>query len=199
MGEIQSEEGSIWPSPTVWGVVAFLALALFGLLLFIASAWAAGFSALLFFLMAMILLTDLRAFIVPDVLSLPAIPLGILANAMLAPAETVAAVVTESLAGAVIGAGVLYLLRAVYFRLRNIEGLGLGDVKLAAVAGAWLGPGALAPACLLAALAAFICLGVMAVLKGRNLLHARMPVPFGSFMAAAIVLVWIGQILGLMH
>lgn len=199
MGDVQPKEELIWPRPAAWGVVACLALALFGLLLFIVPAWTAGFSTLLFFLMAMIVLTDLRAFIVPDVLSLPAIPLGILANAMLAPAETMGVAVTESLAGAVIGAGVLYLLRAGYFRLRNIEGLGLGDVKLAAVAGAWLGPSALAPACLLAALAAFICLGVIAVLKGRNLLHARMPVPFGSFMAAAIVLVWIGQILGLMH
>ncbi len=170
-------------------MLAGVTLALFGALLTIIPGWSAGFSALLFFLMAMIVLTDLRAFIVPDVLSLPAIPLGFLATAVLATAETWAQTMMDSLAGAVIGAGVLYLLRAAYFRLRNIEGTGLGDVKLAAVAGAWLGPGALAPACLLAALAAFICLGVIAALKGRNLLHARLAVPFGSFMAPAIFLV----------
>ena len=35
-------------------------------------------------------------------------------------------------------------------RLRGVEGLGLGDVKLATVAGGWLGPTLLAPACLAA-------------------------------------------------
>lgn len=66
---------SPWPRLVTCGVLAGVTLALFGALLTIIPGWSAGFSALLFFLMAMIVLTDLRAFIVPDVLSLPAIPL----------------------------------------------------------------------------------------------------------------------------
>ena len=36
--------------------------------------------------------------------------------------------VTEALAGALLGAGVLFLVAEVYLRVRKIEGLGMGDV-----------------------------------------------------------------------
>jgi len=178
--------------------VAVLASGVLAALLPAVPALAAMFSAALFFLMAMIVLTDLRCFTVPDVLSLPAIPLGLLANALLAPDGIGTEAVVDGLSGAVIGASVLFLLRAAYFRLRGIEGLGLGDVKLAGVAGAWLGPAALAPVCLLAALAAFICLGIMAAFRSKDGIHARLPVPFGGFIAPSIFVIWMGDLLGIL-
>ncbi len=46
----------------------------------------------------------------------------------------------NALLGAVIGAGILYLIGWMYLKLRNVEGMGLGDVKLMAMTGAFLGP-----------------------------------------------------------
>jgi leader peptidase (prepilin peptidase) / N-methyltransferase len=46
----------------------------------------------------------------------------------------------NSLLGAAIGSGVLYGIGWGYLKLRKVEGMGLGDVKLMAMAGAFLGP-----------------------------------------------------------
>jgi leader peptidase (prepilin peptidase)/N-methyltransferase len=155
------------------------------------AALATGVLALL---MALITLTDLRHFIIPDVLSLPAVPLGVLANIAVFHADDWAAGLGESVIGAVLAAGTFYLLRAGYFRLRGAEGLGLGDVKLAAVAGAWLGPPLLAPACFVAALGGLVAVLVMAILPGRKI-SATDHIPFGSFIAPAILLFWVWRVI----
>jgi leader peptidase (prepilin peptidase)/N-methyltransferase len=46
----------------------------------------------------------------------------------------------NSLMGAAIGSGVLYAIARIYLKVRKVEGMGLGDVKLMAMAGAFLGP-----------------------------------------------------------
>jgi leader peptidase (prepilin peptidase)/N-methyltransferase len=154
---------------------------------------AALFSAYLFFTMALITLTDLRHFIVPDVLSLPAIPVGLLANALIPHGGGWQAGLVDGITGALIGGGVFLGLRLIYSRLRGAEGLGLGDVKLAAVAGAWLGPSPLPSACLAAALAA---IAAVLLRRGKHGLHAKLHVPFGSFIAPTIFVFWLGQLLG---
>jgi leader peptidase (prepilin peptidase)/N-methyltransferase len=195
MREAQSEDESIWPSGAMLAGVAALSLALSAGLLPVVSAWEAAFSGYLFFTMALITWIDRRHFIIPDMLSLPAIAIGLLASAIIAPYGDWSGAVTEGLAGAVIGGGTLLLVRATYFRLRGIEGLGLGDVKLAAAAGAWLGPAALAPACLVAALAGILGMLLQAAVSGREALTARSPVPFGSFIAPVIFAFWMIRIL----
>jgi leader peptidase (prepilin peptidase) / N-methyltransferase len=195
MRETQSEDESIWPRGAMLAGVAALSLALSAGLLPVVSAWEAAFSGYLFCTMALITWIDRRHFIVPDVLSLPAVAIGLLASTIIAPAGNWYSGMTEGLAGAVIGGGTLFLLRAAYFRLRGIEGLGLGDVKLAAAAGAWLGPAALAPACLVAALAGLLSVMVQAAVGGREALNARSPVPFGSFIAPVIFAFWMIRIL----
>ncbi len=42
--------------------------------------------------------------------------------------------------GAMVGAGFIYASGALYLRWRGVEGMGLGDVKLMAMVGAFLGP-----------------------------------------------------------
>lgn len=155
---------------------------------------AAVATGLLALIMALITLADIRHFIIPDVLSLPAIPLGVIANVLVFHAGDWGSGFSESLLGAIIGAGTFYLLRALYFRLRGAEGLGLGDVKLAAVAGAWLGPAPLASACLVAALAGLVAVLAMAVIPGRRL-AATDHIPFGSFIAPTILLFWVWRII----
>ncbi|WP_161957360.1 prepilin peptidase [Aestuariivirga litoralis] len=151
-------------------------------------------TGLLALLMALITLIDFRHFIIPDVLSLPAVPLGIIANIVVFHPDDWMAGFSESVLGAVLAGGAFFLLRALWFRLRGIEGLGLGDVKLAAVAGAWLGPEMLPAACLAAALGGLAAAVVLLVLPGRQV---RMSdhMPFGSFMAPVILLFWAWRVL----
>jgi len=66
--------------------------------------------------------------------------------------------------------------------------LGLGDAKLAAMGGAWLGPLGLAVSMMLAVLGGAV-VGSAARLSGR--LGPREPFPFGPFIAAGIWLVWL--------
>ena len=174
--------------------VGLLSVALCAGLLALLPPAAAAFTACLFFAMALITLADFRHFIIPDMLSMPAIPLGLAANAVVLKEGDWLLGVSDGLTGAVLGGGAFLLLRSLYFRLRGVEGLGLGDVKLAGVAGAWLGPAALAPACLVAALAA---LAAALLLSGRRKLHARLHIPFGSFIAPTIFLFWLTALAGM--
>ena len=155
-----------------------------------AAALATGVLALL---MALITLTDLRHYIIPNIFSYPAVPAGILANIVVFHPDDWMAGLNESLIGAVLGAGTFYLLRAAWFRMRGIEGLGLGDVKLAAVAGAWLGPALLAPACLASALAGLLAAFGMMLIPGRRV-SLNDQIPFGSFIAPVILLCWVWRL-----
>ncbi len=72
--------------------------------------------------------------------------------------------------------------------MRGFEGLGLGDVKLAGVAGIWIGPQLLAPLALVAAPAALVAVAGYAALLGGTKIHLKMQTAFGSFIAPAIFL-----------
>jgi leader peptidase (prepilin peptidase) / N-methyltransferase len=136
----------------------------------IAAALAAVLGALVLF--------DLRRGRLPDWLTLPLAAAGLLhawrEGALLASAIGCAA-------GFVLFAG----LGLAYRRARGRAGLGGGDVKLAAAAGAWVGWQGLPGVVLLAAGAAL----ALAVVRGRA--EATEPVPFGAYLAPAILLVWL--------
>ncbi len=116
----------------------------------------------------------------PDVLSLPLILGGLAEAALLEP---------DMLTGRVAGAAFAYagmrLLAWSYRRLRGREGLGHGDAKLLAAAGAWVG-GMLLPDVLLGAALAGLA---WALRHGRPDPSER--VPFGPFIAASLWLVWL--------
>ena len=102
-------------------------------LLFVLPPSAAVATAYLAFTLGLITLSDARHFIIPDVLSLPAIPAGMVASVLVLHGGDWQSGLRESLFGIIAGGGTFYLLRWLYFRWRGVEGLGLGDVKLAAV------------------------------------------------------------------
>lgn len=85
-------------------------------------------------LLAAIVVTDLRTYRVPDRLSLPLIALGLIWAAAAGRAPW-----SAHLLGALLGYATFAAVGALHFRLRAEEGLGLGDAKLFAAAGAWLG------------------------------------------------------------
>ena len=77
---------------------------------------------------------DRRDLVLPDEFTLPLIPAGIAVAYFIAPGLP-----AQHLIGAVAGFAVFVLVRWAYRRLRGREGLGLGDAKLLAAAGAWVG------------------------------------------------------------
>lgn len=127
---------------------------------------------------------DLRTWLLPDVLTLPLLLLGLLICLAFDPEDLV-----DRAAAAALG----YLaLRAVawgYRRLRGREGLGQGDAKLFAVAGAWLGLTALPQVILLAAATALLAVAVLGLSGTR--LRAHTALPFGPFLGLAIWLIWL--------
>ncbi|TMJ64728.1 MAG: prepilin peptidase, partial [Alphaproteobacteria bacterium] len=167
--------------PAALGIAAF-SFATFSLELAVVSC-------LLGWTMLAIAVIDARRFIIPDILSLPAIPAGLLASGRLLEPSTSDLVRIDHAIGMLAGGLGLWLVRALYFRIRQREGLGLGDVKLAAAGGAWIGWQSLSDAILLAAAMALSLIIVLAVMRGKEL-SAAAKVPFGCFLAPSIWLVW---------
>jgi leader peptidase (prepilin peptidase) / N-methyltransferase len=127
---------------------------------------------------------DIRCWLLPDVLTLPLVAAGLGAAAIFDP---------EQLADRILGAAFGYLsllaVAVLYRVLRGREGLGRGDAKLLAAAGAWVGAGALPQLILLAALSA---LGAAACLRLSGVrLGAHSALPFGPFLALATWLLWL--------
>jgi leader peptidase (prepilin peptidase)/N-methyltransferase len=146
------------------------------------------FGAGLALIMIAIAAIDARFFIIPNELSASAFALALVNAAVLAP-DMWGAVVLALLRAAVLGL-LFYGLRALYRRVRGREGLGLGDVKLAAVAGAWLDWMTIPIAIQTAALAAISVFAVRYYTGGRTF-DAAAKFPFGLFLAPSIWLAWL--------
>ncbi len=131
---------------------------------------------------------DARIFIIPDELSIAGLILG-LAYTGLADQSALEAVTVAVLRGFVV-ALIFLLVRAAYHWLRGRQGIGLGDVKLAAVAGVWLDWPMIPIAVQIAAVTA---LGVYLTrqLAGGRSIRPTSRLPFGLFFAPAIWLGWI--------
>jgi leader peptidase (prepilin peptidase) / N-methyltransferase len=177
--------------PELWGasivVPAALAIVAFSIAVFPMKV--AFVSCLLGWTMLAIAVVDARRFIIPDVMSLPAIPAGLLASGRLLEPSVAEIVRIDHVIGMLAGGLGLWLVRAAYFRVRGREGLGLGDVKLAAAGGAWIGWQSLSDAILLAAALALSLAIALALVRGKQL-SAAAKIPFGCFLAPSIWLVW---------
>jgi leader peptidase (prepilin peptidase)/N-methyltransferase len=126
---------------------------------------------------------DARVYLLPDILTLPLIPAGI------AVAWWLDASPIDHLVGGLVGFVGFAGIAALYRRLRQRDGLGLGDAKLLAAAGSWLGWQALPSVVLIGAVMGLIVGTAMAVRRGTT--GTDMPVPFGPALAGAFWLVWL--------
>ena len=127
---------------------------------------------------------DVRSWRLPDILTLPLIVLGLATAWLFAPDELI-----DRVAGSVAGYGCLWLVAYSYRWLRGREGLGLGDAKLLAAAGAWVGASGLPSVVAGAALAALVMAGGL-MLTGVRFKRTS-ALPFGPFLALATWLVWL--------
>jgi leader peptidase (prepilin peptidase) / N-methyltransferase len=142
-------------------------------------------------LMIAIAAVDARRFIIPDELTVVALALGLVHAAIGRPDGIGGALAIAALRGGIMAAA-FFGLWALYRHLRGREGIGLGDVKLAGVAGAWLDWQTIPVAVEIAALAALAVCLVRWLAFGRTI-SATTRLPFGLFLAPAIWIAWLGE------
>ncbi len=121
---------------------------------------------------------DLEHQILPNVITLPGIIVGLLFSLVAPPG------ITAALIGAVLGGGILYAIAAGYYLWRREEGMGMGDVKMLAMLGAFLGWRAVLVTLIVASFTgALVGLGMMALQRGGM----KYALPFGTFLALGAV------------
>lgn len=165
------------PIPLQYFIVELLTPVLL-LVLFIHFGLSWSFIVSAFFISALIVITfiDLELHIIPDVISLPGIPVCFVCSFIVPWTNPV-----QSLIGILVGGGILYVFAAGYHLLTKKEGMGGGDIKLLAMIGAFLGwQGALLTLILAACTGSLI--GILLIIaKGKDFKYA---IPFGPFLAA---------------
>jgi leader peptidase (prepilin peptidase)/N-methyltransferase len=121
---------------------------------------------------------DAEHLVLPDLITLPLILAGLAVTWWLAPAG-----LSSHAAAAALGYLSFTLLNAVYHAWRGHDGLGQGDAKLLAAAGAWLGAGLLANEVLLAGLLGLAAVGLLRLTGKTTARTAKLP--FGPALALA--------------
>jgi leader peptidase (prepilin peptidase)/N-methyltransferase len=117
---------------------------------------------------------DLEHHLLPNVITLPGIAAGFLFSLFTAPGWM------ASLIGILTGGGVLWLVAETYYRVRHEEGLGMGDVKMLAMVGAFLGWQLTLMTLMMASLSGTVIgLGLIVTKRGGM----KYALPFGTFLA----------------
>ena len=151
--------------------------------------------------MIVLILIDLDHRILPDAITLNGIWIGVLVSVYLAlPGELPARLfgligveaahprilaLTGSLAGIAFGGGLLWAVREAFFKIRGVEGMGLGDVKMMAMVGAFLGLPLTLLTILLGSVAGSIAGIAFMRLSGKS---RGYELPFGSFLGVGAVI-----------
>jgi leader peptidase (prepilin peptidase)/N-methyltransferase len=154
-------------------------------LLFAAAYWYYGPSILLvsrlLFVCALIVLfaIDLEEGILPNVITLPGIVIGLLFSLVTEPGWL------SALVGLLLGGGILWAIAEAYRRVRHEDGMGMGDVKMLAMVGAFLGWQLTLLTLMLASFAGSI-VGVVLIALHRG--SMKLALPFGTFLAMGAVL-----------
>lgn len=128
---------------------------------------------------------DLEHQILPNSITLPGVVAGLIFSLAGPPG------LRDSVIGVLLGGGVLYAIAAGYYLWRREEGLGMGDVKMLAMIGAFLGWQAVLLTLVLASLSgAVIGVAMMALQRGTM----KYALPFGTFLAlGALVAMLAGE------
>jgi leader peptidase (prepilin peptidase)/N-methyltransferase len=135
----------------------------------------AAAAALLAALLVALAFIDLDHFLLPDKLTLPGIAAGLAAQLLVPGGSLVRGVV-----GALVGAGLLLVVAGLWELVRGSEGMGLGDVKMIAMLGAFLGVAGVLVTLVVGTLGGAVA-GLALVASRRGDFAARLP--FGVFLA----------------
>jgi len=187
-----------WQYPVVEGLTAFIFWATFHLV-----GMQSKTVLLLFFFSAIIVLIfiDLNHRILPDAITLPGIVVGLIFSLIdpvkdgtsrflleLAGYTEVSVIVIsflDSLIGALVCGGFLWFVAEIYFRIRKLEGLGFGDIKLMGMVGAFLGLRLALLTIMLGSLMGAVVGLIYIKAAGKE---ATYELPFGSFLGVAAII-----------
>ena len=135
--------------------------------------------------MVALIFIDFDHLILPDTITLSGLALGLV---LAWPRE--AMTVVDALKGAALGGGLLFSVSEVYFRIKKVEGMGFGDVKMMAMVGAFLGwKGVLLTLFLGSFTGSIVGLAVIAMTNG----DMKTKLPFGTFLGmGAIATIYAG-------
>jgi leader peptidase (prepilin peptidase)/N-methyltransferase len=160
--------------------------ALFALLLYFRFGLTYALAFYYLFICALIVITfiDIDHFIIPDIISLPMLGIGLLASVFKDNLGLVTGF-KSALLGAVSGAAFLLLIAGLYYVIKKKEGMGMGDVKLLAMLGAFLGVRSVFFIIFASSLLGALYGIPYILLTKKDTKHA---IPFGPFLAAAGVL-----------
>jgi leader peptidase (prepilin peptidase) / N-methyltransferase len=122
---------------------------------------------------------DLEHHLLPDVITLPGIIVGFIFSLLVGPGWL------ESIIGILVGGGILYLIAEIYYRVRHEEGLGMGDVKMLAMIGAFLGWKLTLMTLMLGSFAGSL-IGMLFIVTHRG--GMKYALPFGTFLAMGAAL-----------
>ena len=128
--------------------------------------------------MIVLFMIDLQHRLLPNVITLPGVVVGLVFSLFLPPGWV------DAVIGVVVGGGSLLAISEAYYRIRGEEGLGMGDVKMLAMIGAFLGWQSMLVTLLLASLlGSVVGIGMMASSRGDG----KYALPLGSFLAVASI------------
>lgn len=122
---------------------------------------------------------DLEHQLLPNSITLPGIVVGFIFSLYTGPGWL------PSLLGILVGGGILFAVAEAYYRLRHEEGLGMGDVKMLAMIGAFLGWQATLMTLMMGSIAGSVVGVLMIALKRGDMKYA---LPFGTFLAMGAAL-----------
>ena len=149
--------------------------------------------ALLAVVMTAIAAFDARYLIIPNPLTAAAFVLALVYAAIGAPPDGIVQAGAESIFRAAIAALAFFAIKFSYEKLRGHPGLGMGDIKLMGVAGAWLGWLTILYTVEIAVLATLLAYVLRQRSKARPLRTTGVA-PFGLFLAPAIWLGWLLEV-----
>lgn len=148
------------------------------------SGWILWVTCLFGWALLALAVIDFKYYLLPDFLTLPLIPAGIFVAWRLDPSA-----ILDHVIGAAGGLIFILGLRWIYQALRGREGIGLGDAKLLAAAGAWVSWSGLPSIVLIAAVVGLGGALLRRWREGKLAMTERMP--FGAFLCFAIWIIWL--------
>jgi leader peptidase (prepilin peptidase)/N-methyltransferase len=141
------------------------------------------FTLIFFSALIVIFFTDFNYFLIFDVVTLPLTALGVIISLFNMNPFYITAL--DSIFGAVIGYLIIYLIRWTYFKIKKVEGMGLGDAKLFLAIGAWLGMNSLLFVLFVSALLGSIYGIIYIAINNKN---KKTELAYGCFIILAVVL-----------
>ena len=140
-----------------------------------------------FFLSILIIFfTDLNEYIIPNIISYSVSILGAIVSYLSLSIFNISFI--ESLIGGTISGGILLLTSKIYLLIRKKEGMGMGDVKMIAMIGFWMGLENTFIILIVSSLLGSI-IGI-ALIQFKKM-DSTQYIPFGTFLSIGTLLVWV--------